>query len=177
MNRFKDLGEVPGGFMGLVRTVSDWLKRDAISTQEAEVRFDRPNCRVWVNGLACDMEGSHAFDILRFVFDANEKGWVNDENCREFVVAAELFKASHGITPNLGAQKLATRKFETHQPLADTILKGFRGPQPANWIKEVDSHNVSSALSMLRAFLKRKYSHWVPIDRQWRLPPFHIIEG
>ncbi len=47
------------------------------------------------------------------VFAANQRGWVNDDNARDFIAAAELFKASRGVQPNVGlinhgpAKKLA----------------------------------------------------------------------
>ncbi|MBI4657919.1 MAG: TIGR02584 family CRISPR-associated protein [Verrucomicrobia bacterium] len=170
INRFRDLGEVPGGFMGLVRTISNWLKRDAMSAPEAVILFDRANCRVRVNALVCDIEGRNAFDVVRFVFEANEQGWVNDDNCRDFVMAAELFKASCGVKPDQSRiSHKATRE------LAERIHHEFKGPPPDAWVNAIDSHKVSTALSALRSWLRKKHSQWKPPERSWRLPSFRVL--
>ena len=173
INRFRDLGEVPGGFMGLVRTYSDWLKQDAATAPQAIILIDRANCCVHVNDLACRIEGQNALEVLRFVFEANERGWVNEGNCRDFIVAAELFKASRGA--DFEPSRLSG---EAGRAMADQIRAECGGTRThPTWVEQIDSHKVSVPLSALRSFLKKKHSRWVPLDRQWRLPLFHIIGG
>jgi len=171
INRFHDLGEVPGGFMGLARLYAAWLKRDALVPPEAAIQFEPAKLCVRVNDMSCKIEGRKAFEVLRFVFEANLKGWVNELNDRDFIVAAEFFKASRGVKPKLDAKDQ-----EIHKPVAEEILKGFHGPPPAPWIGEIDSHKVSTALSVLRSFLRHKHSQWKPAERSWRLPSFRLVD-
>lgn len=170
INRFRDLGELPGGFMGLVRTISDCLKRDASPMSTAAVRFDRANCSVVVNDLTCRIEGRNALDVLRFLFEANQRGWVNDDNARDFIAAAELFKASRGLQPNVGLINHGPTK-----KLAERIHSKYTGAPAESWVTSIDSHKISTALSTLRSFLRHQHSPWKPADRSWRLPPFRLL--
>lgn len=68
-NRFRDLGEMPGSFGGMVKRYSEQVKRDGAG--KPRVSLDPVSRTVTVAGVPVSLR-ARAFDVLRFLMDVNK---------------------------------------------------------------------------------------------------------
>lgn len=167
-NAFDELRRPAGGFAGLVASYRRELRGLA---EPPVVAFDKDRNAVIFDGRPVTLENAVQLAIVRAVFNLQTDLRGHQIDFNSF---AQIVRALNGGTADLSARD---------QRVAAEIAARVRpDPAPApekapGWVKDLDDHAVSRALSILRERVRAACPLWRPQPRTLLLPPFRLAEG
>lgn len=164
-NAFEDLGRPAGGFAGLVARYGRELRELA---EPPVVSFDVDRNAVCFDGRPVTLENAMQLAIVRAVFDLQTdlRGGQID-----FMSFAQIVRGRHGGIADLpGHDRRAAAAIAAR-------VRPISPPAPGavpDWVKDLDDHAVSRALSILRERIRAVCPLWRPRPRTLLLPSFRL---
>lgn len=162
--RFPDIAKIPSRFTSMVEAYSEAFQRDAARPALVEIRDDA-RCVV-IDGRTVKLNRNE-FEIIRFLFIANDNHWLDLPGIQQ-IDAIGLLKAHHGYEPDNTIDK-------SLMPLARKLYEARKNNPGPEVAKDLTPDYFKRTLSAFRVGCQQAHCSWEPPARTLRFPPFHLV--